>query len=60
MNPARRPWRCIKDDIGVADSMDPKTAIEIGSVAQQMLLAKVCPAKPAIVKIIGICAPKIA
>lgn len=45
-------------DIGVADSMDPKTISEIGNVAKQMFDANVCPASPPMVKIIGICAPK--
>jgi hypothetical protein len=45
---------------GVADSIEPSTIIEIGSVAQQGLGASDCPASPPIVKIIGICAPRIA
>ena len=35
--PAARPWRDISQDIGLADSIEPRTIIEIGSVAQQGL-----------------------
>ncbi len=45
---------------GVAVSIEPSTVSEIGSVAQQGLGASVEPASPAMVKIIGICAPRIA
>ena len=58
--PALRPNRCMKAEIGVAVSMEPMTVIEIGSVAQQMFGARLDPANPAMVKIIGICAPRIA
>jgi len=58
--PARRPWRCMKAASGVAVSMEPSTISEIGSVAQQMLVASDWPASPATTKIIGICAPRIA
>ncbi len=44
----------------MADSIDPITVIVIGRVAQHRLEASDCPAKPAMVKIIGICAPKMA
>ena len=47
-------------DTGVAASIDPSTISEIGKVAKQGLLAKDWPAKPPMVKIIGICAPKMA
>ena len=47
-------------ETGVADSIDPSTIIEIGKVAKQTFDASDCPAKPPIVKISGICAPKIA
>ena len=58
--PARRPNRCISAERGVAVSIDPTTDMVMGRVAQQMFEASVCPARPAIVKIIGICAPRIA
>ena len=45
---------------GEAASIEPITAIEIGSVAQQALVASDCPARPASVKMIGICAPSTA
>ena len=50
----------MKDDITVEVSIDPKTIIEIGSVAKQRLLASDWPAKPPMTNTIGICAPKIA
>ena len=50
----------MKADKGVAESIEPTTIIEIDKVAQQAFDARVCPASPAIVKIIGICAPRIA
>lgn len=50
----------MKAEIGVAVSMEPITAAVIGRVAQQILGARLCPARPATVKIIGICAPRIA
>ena len=59
-NPARRPYRCISAEIGVAVSMEPMTVIVIGSVAQQGFGARLDPASPAIVKIIGNCAPRMA
>ena len=43
---------------GVAASIEPKTIIEMGKVAKQMFEASDCPAKPPIVKMSGICAPK--
>ena len=58
--PVRRPHRCMIADNGCAQSIDPITAAEIGSVAQQAFGARLCPARPAMVKIIGSCAPKIA
>ncbi len=58
--PAVRPKRCMKAEIGVAVSMDPMTAKLIGRVAQQWLGASESPASPAMVKIIGICAPRMA
>jgi len=57
---ARRPKRCISADRGVAVSIDPTTDMVIGRVAQQMFEASVWPARPAMVKIIGICAPRTA
>ena len=45
-------------DTGVAESMEPSTIIEIGSVARQTLVASDCPANPPTRKIIGICAPR--
>ena len=44
----------------MADSIEPSTIIEIGSVAKQMLEASDWPASPPMVKIIGICAPRMA
>ena len=60
MNPARRPYRAMKVEIGVAVSIDPITIRLIDSVARHLLGASVCPASPATVKIIGICAPRMA
>jgi hypothetical protein len=45
---------------GVAVSIEPITIIVIGSVAQQMFGARLNPASPAMVKIIGSCAPRMA
>ena len=45
-------------EIGVALSIEPSTIIEIGKVAQQAFDAKDCPARPPMVKIMGICAPR--
>ena len=59
-NPAVRPYFAMKLEIGVAVSMEPMTIKLIGSVAQQAFGASDCPASPPMVKIIGICAPKIA
>ena len=58
--PAARPWRCMKAEMGVAVSIEPMTAQLIGSVAQQAFGASADPASPATVKIIGICAPRMA
>ena len=58
--PAVRPYFAMKLEIGVAVSMEPITIKLIGSVAQQAFGAKDCPASPPMVKIIGICAPKMA
>ena len=58
--PALRPNRPMKAESGVAVSIEPITMAEIGSVAQQAFGAKDCPASPPMVKIIGICAPKMA
>ena len=55
--PKARPRRVISADKGLADSMDPSTIIEIGSVAQQGFGDRTCPARPPTVKIIGICDP---
>ena len=60
MNPARRPNRCISAESGVADSIEPSTINEIGSVARQGLGASDWPASPPMVKIIGICEPRTA
>ncbi len=57
-NPALRPKRCIRADTGVADSIEPSTISEIGSVAKQIFEASDCPARPPTTKIIGICAPR--
>ena len=45
---------------GLAKIIDPPTIREIGRVAQQGFDASDCPARPAMVKIIGICAPRMA
>ena len=59
-NPARRPNRAMKADIGAAVSMDPITISDMGSVARQAFGASCLPASPAMVKISGICAPRMA
>ncbi len=58
--PARRPNRCISMESGVAVSIEPMTIMVMGSVAQQTFGASDDPASPAMVKIIGSCAPKMA
>ena len=60
MNPKRRPYFCINGEIQGAVVIDPKTMIEIGKVAKQMLEANMPPANPPMTKIMGICDPKIA
>jgi hypothetical protein len=50
----------MKAEIGVAVSIEPITAQLIGSVAQQAFGARLDPASPATVKIMGICAPSTA
>ena len=50
----------MKAEIGVAVSMEPMTMAEIGSVARQGFGANCLPARPAMVKIIGIWAPRTA
>ena len=37
--------------------IEPNTIKDIGSVAQHILISKDCPAKPATINSIGICAP---
>jgi hypothetical protein len=40
--------------------MEPMMIIEMGIVAKQMFDAMDCPASPAMIKSIGICAPRVA
>ena len=58
--PARRPNRCMSMESGVAVSIEPMTIMVIGRVAQQTFGARLDPASPAMVKIIGSCAPRTA
>lgn len=58
--PARRPYFAMKAEIGVAVSIEAITIIEMGRVAKQALGASCLPARPAMVKIMGICAPNTA
>ena len=44
--------------MGCADSMEPSTINEIGSVAKHGFEASDCPASPPSTKIMGICAPR--
>ena len=48
------------DEMGVAAIIDPATIKEIGRVAKQGLEARDWPASPPMIKIIGICEPRIA